>query len=316
MQAWLLAALLAAPVPVSAGEPSWKKALREQAALHSWDPLDGRFANETVAALQRLRSAAEHLRFVKARGIDLKVTEPNERLPATAIGSYIEEENAMYINQDELMKGAGELRRQGAPEEAIPEILAWKFLPTTIHEIRHAMTRDRIRRQLGIDLKLNPLEGEYISFLDEARVFREAVRVRPELWSDPSRILEVERTAGRILEELDRGVPALQAMVDAMYDGKPSLLREPRDKLIEEYERRRASLEKDADELLKTDLRTITDADTREDLAEVAYTVADGIVLYKQMLGILKSPARYEQLQGFYRREVESLGKAAAKTKR
>lgn len=311
---WPLAALLVAAT-ASSGEPSWKKALREQAALHSWDPLDGRFARETVAALQRLRSTSDHLRFVKARGIDLKVVEPNEKLWATAIGSYVEEDKTMYINQDELMKGAGELRRQGAREEALPEILAWKFLQTTVHEIRHAMTRDRLRRQLGIDLKLNPLEGEYISFLDEARVFREAVRVRPELWSDPSRILEVERTAGRVLEELDRGVPALQALVDGMYDGKPSIVREPRDKLIAEYERRRALLEREADELLKTDLGTVTDEDTREDLAEVAYTVADGIVLYKQMLAVLKDPLRYEKLKGFYRREVDILAKAAAKPK-
>ena len=137
MRLWLAALILAAPA--SAGEPSWKKALRAQAALHSWDPLDGRFAQETVAALQRLRSTAEHLRFVKASGIDLKVVEPNEKLPASAIGSYVEEEKTMYINQDELMKGADELRRQGAPEEGIPEILAWKFLQTTVHEIRHAI---------------------------------------------------------------------------------------------------------------------------------------------------------------------------------
>ncbi|MBI5201850.1 MAG: hypothetical protein HY925_09720 [Elusimicrobia bacterium] len=310
----LLWALLA--LPALAQEPAWKKALREQAELHSWDPLDGRFAKETVLALERLQSTREHLRFVKANGIDLKVVEPNAKLPATAIGSYVEADRTMYINQDELMKGADELRRQEAPEEAIPGILAWKFLTTTVHEIRHAITRGRLRERVGVDLKLNPLEGEYLSFLDEARVFREAGRVRPELWSDPSRILEVERTSGRVLQEAARGVAALQAYVDEQYQGKPALLKEPKEKLIEEYARRKASLEKDADELLKTDLSAASDEETRADLIEVAYSVADGIVLYKQMLSILRSPERYEKLRTFYRTELDALARALEKPKK
>ena len=309
---WLLAVLWLA-APVSADEPAWKKALREQAALHSWDPLDGRFAQETVRALETLASTREHLRFVKAQRIDLKVVEPNEKLPGTAIGSYVEADRTMYINEDELMKGADELRRREAPEDSIPGILAWKFLQTTVHEIRHAITRQKIRDQVGVDLKLNPLEGEYISFLDEARVFREAVRVKPDLWSDPSRILEVERTSGEVLRALDRGVPAFEEYVDGLYDGKPSLLREPRDKLLEEYVRRKVVLEKDADELLKTDMSSVTDEETRDDLAEVAYTIADGILLYKQMLVVLKSPGQYAKLRSFYRSELDALAKAAKK---
>lgn len=309
---WLAAALCLA-APAAAAEPAWKKALREQAALHSWDPLDGRFAQETVRALESLSSTREHLRFVKAHRIDLKVVTPNQKLPETAIGSYVEADRTMYINEDELMKGAGELRRQEAPEDAIPAILAWKFLQTVVHEIRHAITRQRIREQVGVDLRLNPLEGEYISFLDEARVFREAVRARPELWSDPTRILEVEKTAGQVLERLDRGVPALERFIDELYEGKPALLREPREKLIEEYARRKGTLEKDADELLKTDLRTITDQETREDLSEVAYSVAEGILLYKQMLVVLKTPSQYAKLKAFYRRELDTLAKAAVK---
>ena len=115
------------------------------------------------------------------------------------------------------------------------------------------------------------------------------------------------------MKALDRGVEELKSYIDGLYEGKPALLREPRDKLIEEYLRRRVSLEKDADELLKTDLRTITDEDTREDLSEVAYSVAEGILLYKQMLVVLRTPAQYARLKTFYQSELDALAKAAVK---
>lgn len=303
-----LLTLLVAAAP--AGEPEWKRVLRQQAELHTFDPLKREFSAATVAALQRLSSTREHLGFVKAHGIDLRVVAPGDKMPEGAIGSYVHDDRSMYINEDELMSGVRELRDQGAPEERIPEIIAWKFLPVTVHEIRHAITRQRLKRKTGLDLRLNPIEGEYLSFLDEARVLKEALKARPELWGDPSRILEVERSQAHVMEKLNRDVKELKELVDLLYRGKPSILGTPRVELIARYRGLRAELERHADELLATDVASIKDADLRADLGETALEVADGLLLYRQMLSALESDGSYEKLRRFYESELAALTRA------
>lgn len=301
---WLLAA------PAAGAEPSWKGVIEAQAKKHTWDPHDRRFAAEVVAALGQLETAREHLAFLKRHKIDLKVVPPGDRLPEGAIGSYVDADRSMYINEDELMSGAGELRRLGAAEEDLPAILAWKFLHTVIHEIRHAMTRQRMREKTGLNVRLNPLEGEFISFIDQARVFREAAGSKPNLWSDPSRILEVERTSGRVLQEAGADVEALKRFVTELYEGKPSLLETPREKLVAEYRERKGELLEEAKALLGTDTGAIRDPEIRADLAEYAADVADGILLYKEMLAVLEDKGKHEKLTGFYRRELDALTRA------
>lgn len=309
--------LLAGSAPPARAEPAWKRALREQAAKQSFEPLFRDYAKETVAALGRLKGAREHLAFVKRHGIDLKVVRPDdENLPEGAIGSYVEKDRTMYISEDELMSGVRELRDAGAPEERIPGIMAWKFLTTVIHEIRHAITRRRMFERTGLRVRMNPLEAEYLSFLDEARVFREAASARPELWADPSRILEVERTSGRVLQELDRNVDSLKEMVRDLYEGKPSVLETPREKLLERYRRLRAGLEAKAEALLASDPQSIQDPEVKADLAEYAWTVAESLELYREILAVLADPAAFEKYRKFYADELEQASRGAGKPAR
>ncbi|MBI4425709.1 MAG: hypothetical protein HY554_18405 [Elusimicrobia bacterium] len=311
--AFLLAALAFAGPQGPA--KSWRDVISRQAAEHTWDGLDRAFASEAVRALGALASTREHLAFVKRRGIDLLVVSVGDKLPEGAMGSYVDADRAMYINEADLMSGAKELRASGTPEPEVPRVLAWKFLPTIVHEIRHGITRQRARERAGLNVRMNPLESEFISFLDEIRVLREALRARPELWADRSRVLEIEKGSAILLRAVDKDVGALKALVRGVddYASKPVILEAKRETLVDEYRRRRRTLVDAADQLLQADTGRIKDPDVRADLAEYALSVADALNFYNDVLGVLEKPAAHAKLRDFYAAELRAMERAVAK---
>lgn len=307
-RALALAALLSG---LLSGQENWRAAIARQ----SWDPLDRRYAEETIAALQRLKSTRGLLAFVKRHGIDLVVEAPGGALPENALGCYVDDERRIYMNKEDLMKGVQELRRKGTPEDAIPGVLAWKFLPTVVHEIRHGLTRQRLRER-GLNVRLSPLESETISFLEEAVVFREEVQARPKLWADHSEILEVEESTGHLLQALDKDVGEVKVMVGNLYGGKASILDTPREGLVAEYRRRLDVVLARADELLRLDASELGDSAVAADFEDFAWSLAEAIHLYREMLAVLESPDAYARYRRFYQEELAAVARVAQTARR
>lgn len=305
-------ALLLIPLCLAPAESQdWRAVIREQARWHGWEKFHPEFTKEAVAALGALSSTKEHYAFVLKHGIDLQIREPGDKVTAGALGSYADEDRTMYINKEFLLQGVRELRVKGAAEDEIPNILAWKALHVIVHEIRHGMTNQGLREEAGLNFRAKPIENEYISFFDQLRAVHEILRVRPELWQDDSRILEMERDLGVLLQALNRDIKSLKEFVAAQpgYHGKDVILKTKRSALLREYRGLRRELRASWADFTASTPDEIVDAEIEKDLEHTAMMTARSLRFYNEVIAVLEDESAFRRIRSYYGKELRKAEK-------
>src|SRR6476660_8844549 len=122
----------------------------------------------------------------------------------------------MYISEGVVDQGGRQLHDRAVDPAEIPRVLAWKLLPTIGHEIRHAITHEKIRRQLGFSFDISSLEDEMISFVDTVRVLQEAIKKNPDYWLGPMS-LDIDNSDSALLGAWKKNPTALKQLVEPLY---------------------------------------------------------------------------------------------------
>lgn len=190
-----------------------------------------------LALLARLPSTRAHAAFLLEERLDLVVTDSIDRVDDDVLGCYDLASRRLFVDKVRLLNGADELEDGGAPRGGVGEILAYKTLPTIVHETRHAMTHRALQKEFGAWLALPYVESEQLSFYDEVLALRDMFRERPKLWS-PGKILSIEKDEADVLRIFERGPDQLDALVRRLYAASSSVLADPRDKLLDKALRR------------------------------------------------------------------------------
>ncbi|MBI3554054.1 MAG: hypothetical protein HY077_16280 [Elusimicrobia bacterium] len=272
------------------------------------------FYRECVSALGQLDSTKEHLSFVLKHGIDLQISTSTAKIPAQAVGLYRDADKKMYINEDILDKGRRELYYRSVEDAEVPKILAWKLLPTLGHEIRHAITHEKIRRQLGFSFDMPSLEDEMISFVDTVRVLEEAIQKNPDFWLGRLS-LRIDGSDSALLGAWKKNPTALKQLVEPLYPITPSVLDLTHaeflarvDASVKERRETRAMVVK-AQKLI-TELKDPA-ARAREqrllDDSEADQTSRVDLERFERLRGVMGDPANYAKLKKFFKSQIQAL---------
>lgn len=208
-----------------------------------------RFARRWEEALGELSSLKEHRDFVlRKKSIRLRIEDPKPGAGIsrdTAVAAY--KDGGLYLNRVALVLEAHNLESIGVPHEQTPEILAWKFLSTLAHEIRHGIIQQELEARAGFFTPIL-LEDEVLASFDEVVVLKEAIAARSRFW-EKRLLLHIDKENGTLLADwarpggLERNVrERYPAKVSALEIGREGLLRE-----LEEEERRLKGILRDTE---------------------------------------------------------------------
>ncbi|HVE13195.1 MAG TPA: hypothetical protein VNI01_07370 [Elusimicrobiota bacterium] len=271
------------------------------------------FTRECENVLARLETTREHSAFVsRRREVGLVITDTGHDIKARTAARYAR--GGILLNRTYLVSQAVELEQRGLDAARAAEFLAWKAAPIIAHEIRHGIVEEQMRRALGVQCGAGVLEDEILAFYDNARVAKEAVGLRPDLWEE-GMLLDIDAQNGTILARWNEGPQALAELVRETYPTKISV-REAGEKAFlralkkDEGNLRDIFVQTARDEKI---LKTSTDPAERE--RAQAYldsppSAAEARVLLKNNLecaAAMRSAEGYEGLRAFY---VERLAAA------
>jgi hypothetical protein len=296
----LPAILLLAALPLRAQEdPVFRKA----------------FYAECIKALGELDATQEQLAFVRKHAIDLEISTSTLKIPEDALGLYRDADKKMYLNEEMIAQGRRELGFRAAMEETdIPRILAWKVLPVLGHEIRHAITHEKIRRQLGFSFDSPSLEDEMISFVDTVRVLQEAIAKHPEYWSQRM-ILGIDGSNGDLLAAWRRNPTALKELVAPLYPEVPSVLAMSHEELLADIDerlrqcrKRRAAVQEDQDSILAIKSPTERASEQRQldDTGADRITKVD-LEQTERLRRVMTDPDKFKKLKAFFKSQLQAL---------
>lgn len=211
------------------------------AHAQEWKDLNRTYMESVVGLLKRLRSTREHWAFIVRAKVDLEVTDNPAHVDDNVVGAYDMIERRMFIDEVRLMEGAEQMMDAGASAKTAAEVLAWKSLPTIVHEITHAKNHEQVRRLVGGSVSFPNVEDEQVAFYEGCLALFEMFEERPELW-DKDRILDFEEINADILKAWLAGPGVLDRVVADTYAGRPVLLKETSKELLLRVDRRIESL--------------------------------------------------------------------------
>lgn len=281
------------------------------AQAQEWSEFNRPYMESVVGLLKRLRSTREHWAFVSRERVDLEVTDNPAHVDDSVVGAYDMIERRMFLDQVRLMDGAEQMIDDGAPAKTTAEVLAWKSLPTIVHELTHARVHERVRKLMGRPIAFPSVEDEQLAFYEGCLALFEMFEERPELW-EPRRILSFEKVNADILRAWLAGPGVLDAVVRETYDNRPELLKEEPEKLLALVDARIKS-ESDLLAKMRRTRRTIESVGleragiprrTYEDLADNLRYVERSLAVDVSTREALSDPARLERLRAFYRSEL------------
>jgi hypothetical protein len=298
-------------------QADWRTEIRKQAAQHGWQVFNAAYLKATVRALNTLDATQPHAAFIFSREIDLEVVPPGPAVPESSLGTYHDDKRKMFLNEHVLLRGMRELRDKGATDEEIPEILAWKMMPTIAHEIRHAMTAEGVRQASGVSPPFKPLESEFISFLEEIVVILEIIRVRPGLWSDSSRILEIENGTAALLRARKRHPVVLKESIAATgsYRKRHRILDTPRAELVERYQNELADYKRYFANL-ETAPDSFADPAEAEELEHVAMQSVRSLGHVRKMHELYSDAEVFNRIHAFYATEIQRVERRLRKSRK
>ncbi|MBI4051431.1 MAG: hypothetical protein HY400_02880 [Elusimicrobia bacterium] len=130
--------------------------------------------------LSELPSTQEHASFLSSHGLTFTFSAKESSLASFAPW----EPSIIKINGKILGEAIEALKSESVSSQKIAHIVAVKTLPLIAHEIRHAMTQDRLKTH-GIGSCMF-LENEMISHTDEVGVIADMKKHKPILWQSYS----------------------------------------------------------------------------------------------------------------------------------
>jgi len=278
------------------------------------------FYAECIAALGELDATQEQLAFVRKHNIDLEISSSPLKIPEDALGLYRDSDKKMYLNATMIAQGRRELGFRAAMDDAdIPRILAWKVLPVLGHEIRHAITHEKIRRQLGFSFDSSSLEDEMISFVDTVRVLREAIGKHPDYWSQRM-ILTIDGSDGALLAAWRKNPTALKELVAPLYPEVPSVLALSHKELLaavddelKKSRKRRADVEDDQKSILEIkDPEERAEEQRKLDDTGAEPLTKDDLERTERLRRVMTDPANYTKLKGFFKAQIRALIRKAS----
>lgn len=209
------------------------------APLHAqeWRDFNEPYMRSVVGLLKRLKTTQAHWGFISREGIGLVVTDNPSHVSDSVAGAYDLVERRMFLDEVRLLDAAEALQDAGATAATTAEVLAWKTLPTIVHEMTHAMVHDRVRRLAGTDIAFPCVEDEMLAFYDGAITLFELFDEKPRLW-EKDRILDIDRLWGLTLKAWLKGAGGLDEVIRDTYSERPSLLEESHETLLAYVDRR------------------------------------------------------------------------------
>lgn len=207
------------------------------ASAEEWAEFDRPYLKTAVDLLKRLPSTREVWRFVARERIPLEVTDNPAHVDDNTLGAYDMVERHIYIDEVVLIREAEKLVDQGVSAPTAAQVLAWKSLPVVVHELTHGMVHDEVRRLMGRAFIFPSVEDEQIAFYAGCLALFDMFDEKPDLWAE-ERLLEMDETEGRVLQAWLLGPRALERLVSAMYDERPSLLADDDKELLAVAQRR------------------------------------------------------------------------------
>lgn len=211
------------------------------AAAQEWKDFNRTYMETVVGLLKRLSSTREHWAFLARTKLDLEVTDNPAHVDDSIVGAYDMIERRMYLDEVRLLEGAEQMMDAGASAKTTAEVLAWKSLPTIVHELTHAKNHEALRRLVGGPVSFPSVEDEQVAFYEGCLALFELFEERPELW-DKGRILDFEKINADILKAWLAGPGVLDRVVAATYEGRPVLFKETSKELLLRVDRRIESL--------------------------------------------------------------------------
>lgn len=278
------------------------------APAQEWKDLNRAYMEAVVGLLKRLRSTREHWAFLARAKVDLEVTDNPAHVDDSVVGAYDMIERRMYLDEVRLMEGAEQMMDAGASAETTAEVLAWKSLPTIVHELTHAKNHEAVRKLVGGPVSFPNVEDEQVAFYEGCLALFEMFEERPELW-DKGRILDFEKVNADILKAWLAGPGVLDEVVARTYEGRPVLLEEKPAELLARVDRRIESLKRSIGSM--RELQRIVDAGGPEmaglarrrlgDLRGSLRYAEGALASQRSTREALADPESLERLRAFYR---------------
>jgi hypothetical protein len=217
-------------------------------------------------------------------------------------------ERRMYLDEVRLMEGAEQMMDAGASAKTTAEVLAWKSLPTIVHELTHAKNHEALRRLAGGPVSFPNVEDEQVAFYEGCLALFEMFDERPELW-DKGRILDFEKVNADILKAWLAGPGVLDEVVAQTYEGRPVLLEEKPAVLLARVDRRIESLRRSIRSMREVQRIVETGGPEMAGLARRRVADLPGSLRYaegalasqRSTREALADPETLERLRGFYR---------------
>jgi len=271
-----------------------------------WAPYEDSFLETSAKLLSGLYTTKAHFKFIRRNHVGLKVVPPGGALGKDAIAANDKDAGAMLINKIRLIDGVRELKSKGVSDQRIGAVLAWKTIPTIIHELRHAMVNEELERK-GIYFERTVIEEEWICFLDMMRVMTEAMGKRPDLWRR-NMILDIEKSNAVVLRSLDRDTRTFKRLVAQNYEDLPSILTGKRSWFVAKTKKTIAELSESEQGLREV----LADAGPRRAEAQKSMERSKSLRHgFEDDLRILVDDERYKQLVGYYRKKLAWIEKKA-----
>ena len=303
-----VARLLFVPILAAAVVCAWPARAQDDALF-----LRGFYA-ECLSALGELAPTREHRVFLLKRRIDLEVTDEDEKIPSDAIGLYSDVDNKMYFRKETIDSGRKTLSGRGVADDEIARMMAWKMLPTMAHEIRHAITHDKIRRRLGFTFAMPCLESEMISFVDTVRVMKAAIAAKPDYWAD-GMLVDVDADNGQLLAAWRKNPSALKDLVEPLYPDIASVLDMSQEELLARVDDRLQESSRSRDKVLAAQKAALAMRDPEERALALKALDASGderssrvdlerIAALRLAIG---DTVKYKGLREFYLKQIKAL---------
>lgn len=224
-------------------------------------------------------------------------------IPEDALGAYDFTADRMIIDEVRLLDGAEELLDKGFSRGEAADILAWKMLPTVVHEITHAMTHHDMVELFGGPMVLPFVEEEVLAFFDMVLVLREMFEKRPVLW-DRKMILDIERTNASVLRAWKKDTSVLERMVAASYPDLSPLAGTPRKDLLAA-----AELDSVAAEDRVRELRGLLEdeaaAGHRDRILRLLRQAESLRVRRRKTVEVLADEGSYKRLKSYYKARLD-----------